>query len=608
MSSSKLNVVGRIPLFVAPVMGMFLTAWPAFSQSNIDTLAGNGRQGFSGDGGPAAAAGLNHPRGLAVDASGSVYVGDADNLRVRRISPNGMISTVAGNGYAGNFGDGGPAMNASLGNLTGLALDAAGNLYIADAHNMCVRKVTPGGMISTVAGINGLQGFSGDGGPATSARLNVPAAVMFSGGNLYIADSSNQRIRRVSGNGTITTIAGNSAVAGFAGDGGPATSALLAFPLGMATDSVGNLYFADGDNNRVRRISPGGVITTVAGNGAGRFAGDAGPATSASLNIPEDVAIDGAGNLLIADSGNNRVRKVDSAGLISTLAGTAGNGFSGDGGLATQAMLDFPWAVATGATGNVYIADRVNNRVRMISGSVTASPPTLAADGAVVNGASFAKIAIAPGAIITIFGTGLAGSTLSSSGAPLPTVLADTSVTFNGIAAPLFFVSSSQINAQAPFDLQAGSASIQVKRGSVPSVVRTVSVATVSPGIFILDQASGAGAVLHSSDFSLVGSDSPARPGEYLAIYCTGLGPVKIPVKSGDISPSVAPLAETVYLPTVNIAGVPAFVAYSGLAPSFVGLYQVNVQVPAGLPTGSQPLQIVTLGVASNAGTIAVGR
>jgi uncharacterized protein (TIGR03437 family) len=586
---------------------MFLTAWPAFSQSNIETLAGNGRQGFSGDGGPAAAAGLNHPRGLAVDAGGSVYVGDADNLRVRRISPNGMISTVVGNGYAGNFGDGGPAMNASLGNLTGLALDAAGNLYIADAHNMCVRKVTPGGIISTVAGTNGVQGFSGDGGPATSARLNVPAAVMVSGGNLYIADSSNQRIRRVSGSGTITTIAGSSVVAGFAGDGGLATSALLAFPLGMAMDSLGNLYFADGDNNRVRRISPGGVITTVAGNGAGRFAGDAGPATGASLNIPEDVAIDGAGNLLIADSGNNRVRKVDSSGLISTLAGTTANGFSGDGGLATQAMLDFPWAVATGATGNVYIADRVNNRVRMISGSLT-SPPALAADGAVVNSASFAKIAIAPGAIITIFGTGLAGSTLSSSGAPLPTVLGDTSVTFNGITAPLFFVSSSQINAQAPFDLQTGSASIQVRRGNDLSIVRTVSVAAVSPGIFILDQASGAGAVLHSSDFSLVSSDSPARPGEYLAIYCTGLGPVKIPVKSGDISPSVAPLAETVYVPTVNIAGVPAFVAYSGLAPSFVGLYQVNVQVPANLPTGSQALQIITLGVASNAGMIAVGR
>jgi uncharacterized protein (TIGR03437 family) len=588
-------------------MCLALTAWPALSQSNIATFAGNGSQAFSGDGGPAAIAALDHPRGLAVDSSGSVYVSDVDNLRIRRISPNGMISTVAGNGFLGNSGDGGLATKASLGNLTGLALDAAGNLYIADAHNMCVRKVTPGGIISTVAGINGVQGFSGDGGPATSARLNVPASVMFSGGNLYIADSSNQRIRRVSADGTITTIAGNSLVEGFAGDGGLATSASLAFPLGMAMDSLGNLYFADGDNNRVRRISPGGVITTVAGNGPGRFAGDQGPAVGASLNIPEDVAFDGAGNLLIADAGNNRIRKVDSSGLISTVAGMATNGFSGDGGLATEAMLDFPWGVTASATGTVYIADRMNNRVRMVAGSTTGMPAI--ADNSAVNGASFAKIPIAPGAIVAIFGSGLAASNQSALTAPLPAVLGETSVTFNGIAAPLFFVSSSQINAQVPFDLPAGTAaSMQVKRGSNLSALRTVSVAAVSPGIFILDQASGAGAVLHSSDFSTVSSSSPARPGEYVVIFCTGLGPVKTPVKSGETAPSTPPLAETVYPPAVSIAGLPAYVSYSGLAPGFVGLYQVNAQVPAGLSNGSQPVQIVTLGVASNIATIAAAR
>ena len=604
MSSSKFNVVVRISMFVAPVTCLFLVAWPAFSQSTIQTFAGNGSQAFGGDGGPAAVAALNHPRGLVVDSNGSVYVADADNLRIRRITPDGVISTVAGNGFQGNSGDGGLAMNASLGSLTGLALDTAGNLFIADAHNMCVRKVTPGGIISTVAGTNGVQGFSGDGGPATSARLNVPAAVMYSGGNLYIADSSNQRIRRVSANGTITTIAGSSATAGFAGDGGPATSASLAFPLGMAMDSLGNLYFADGDNNRVRRIAPGGVIATVAGDGAGRFAGDAGPATGASLNIPEDLALDGAGNLLIADSGNNRVRKVDSSGIISTVAGTANNGFSGDGGLATQAMLDFPWGVTTSAAGNVYVADRVNNRVRVVAADLT-SLPTIA-DNSTVNGASFAKTPIAPGAIVAIFGAGLASSSLSAQSAPLPTVLNETSVTFNGIAAPLFFVSSGQINAQAPFDLPAGAAaSIQVKRGSNLSTVRTVSVAIVSPGIFILDQATSAGAVLHSSDFSAVSSSFPARPGEYVVIFCTGLGPVLVPVKSGDSAPSVPPLAGVVYLPTVSIAGLTAYVSYAGLAPGFVGLYQINAQVPSGVPTGSQSVQITTLGIASNIATIA---
>ncbi len=607
MSLPKLPAAGTsISLFVVPVMCWFLTAGPAFSQGNIATIAGNGSQAFSGDGGPAASAGLNHPRGLAVDSSGNVYISDVDNHRIRRVSPSGMISTVAGNGVTGDSGDSGLALNASLSDVTGLALDAAGNLYIADAGNRKVRKVTPGGIISTVAG-TGLQGFSGDGGPATNAQLNRPTSVLFSAGNLYIADSSNQRIRKVSSNGTITTLAGNG-VAGFSGDGGFATSASLDFPLGIAMDSAGTLYVADGNNNRIRRVSPNGVMTTAAGNGAGRFAGEQVPATSASLNIPEGVAVDGAGNLLIADSGNNRVRKVDSSGLISTVAGTGVDGFSGDGGPAIQAMLSLPWGLATNAAGSIYIADRVNNRVRMVSvSSSTGVVPSLA-DNSTVNGASFAKIAIAPGAIVSIFGADFAGSGLSASSVPLPTVLGDTSVTFNGIAAPLFFVSNGQINAQAPFDLPAGFAvSIQVRRGSTLSTVRTANVAAVSPGIFIVDQATGAGAVLHA-DFSLVSSSSPARPGEFLLIYCTGLGPLRIPVRSGERAPSVPPLAETINVPEVRIAGLPANVTYSGLAPGFVGLYQINVQAPAGLPTGNQTVQITTLGVASNTATIAAAR
>jgi len=461
--------------------------------------------------------------------------------------------------------------------------------------------VTPNGIISTVAG-TGVEGASGDGGPAISAQLGRPTSVLFSAGNLYIADSSNQRIRKVSSNGTITTVAGNGAP-GFSGDGGQATNASLLFPLGMAMDAFGNLYFADGDNNRVRRISPSGVITTVAGDGIGRFAGDQGRATSASLNIPEDVAIDGAGNLFIADAGNNRVRKVDSSGVISTVAGTGTDGFSGDGGPATQAMLSFPWGLTTDATGSVYVADRVNNRVRMVSGSLTGQPSL--AENSTVNGASFAHI-IAPGAIVAVFGGSFAGSILNASSVPLPTVLGNTSVTFNGIAAPLFFVSDGQINAQAPFDLPAGSAvSIQVRRGSTVSAVRTANVTAVAPGIFIVDPASSAGAVLHASDFSLVSSSSPARPGEFLVIYCTGLGALRTPVRSGDGGPSVPPLAETINLPDVTIAGLPANVTFSGLAPGFVGLYQINARAPAGLPTGNQPLQITILGVTSNIATIA---
>ncbi len=185
---------------------------------------------------------------------------------------------------------------------------------------------------------------------------------------------------------------------------------------------------------------------------------------------------------------------------------------------------------------------------------------------------------------------------LSATTVPLPTALGDTSVTFNGVAAPLFFVSNTRIQAQAPFELPAGSnVAVQVRRGNATSASRTVAVAAVSPGIFIVDQASSAGAVLHAEDFSLAGSDPPARPGDFLLIFCTGLGPLRITVKSGESAPSGPPLAETVYLPAVSIAGLPASVTYSGLVPGFVGLYQIKVQAPAGMPAGVQSVHVISL-------------
>jgi sugar lactone lactonase YvrE len=266
----------------------------------ITTLAGNGSASFSCKGGPGANASFS-PRSLAFDAKGNLYVGDWTAQRVCKITPLGLITTVAGNGQAGFSGDGGPAINASLDGPRTVAADAAGNLYIADAGNDRVRKVDLHGVITTIAG-NGQQGFSGDGGPATSASLSRPNGVVVdAAGNLYIADTANARIRKVDVHGIITTIAGNGQ-SGFSGDGGPATSASLRHPDSVVVDADGNLYIADTNNMAVRKVDPANMISTVAGNGTPGFSEDGGPAVKASLSYPIGLTVDGTGNLYIADT------------------------------------------------------------------------------------------------------------------------------------------------------------------------------------------------------------------------------------------------------------------------------------------------------------------
>ena len=332
----------------------------------ITTVAGNGQRGFSGDGGPATSASLNGPRRLAVDAVGNLYISDRNNHRIRKVSPGGIISTVAGDGQRAFSGDGGPATSASLNGPRGLAVDAAGNLYIADGNNHRIRKVSPGGIITTVAG-DGQPIFSGDGGPATSASLNSPVGIAFDAAdNLYIADRDNLRIRKVASGGIITTVAGNGE-SGFSGDGGQATLARLLDPRDVALDAAGNLFIADATNRRLRKVAPNGIISTAAGTGSFRALGDGGPAAIAELNFPTRMALDASGNLYVTEVDSHRIRKISPEGIISTVAGDGTPGFFGDGRLATSASLFFPRDVAVDGTGNIYIADRANNRIRRVS-------------------------------------------------------------------------------------------------------------------------------------------------------------------------------------------------------------------------------------------------
>ena len=348
----------------------------------ITTVAGNGYKEYNGDNIAAVSASINHPRSVVVDASGNLYIADS-NSRIRKVSAaTGIISTVAGTGTAGYDGDNIAAVNAKLNVPSSLALDAAGNLYLADQNNVRIRKVNSAtGVITTVAG-SGLTGYDGDNVPATSAALSGPKGITLdASGNLYIADTGNSRIRKVAvSTGIITTIAGAGSP-GSIGDGIPAINATLFTPVGVAIDSSGNLYIADSDS-RVRKITAAtGIISTAAGTGTRGYSGDNTAATAAMLDFPTDVALDQAGNLYIADQTNRRIRKVTAAtGIISTVAGVGTTSFNGDNIAATSAILNNPLSVAVDSSGNVFFADTGNQRIRKVT-AATGFITTVAGSG-----------------------------------------------------------------------------------------------------------------------------------------------------------------------------------------------------------------------------------
>ncbi len=564
------------------------------------------RGGFSGDGGPASMAQLDSPRAVARDSAGNLYVADTANHRIRKITPDGVIRTFAGNGLGGSSGDGGPATAASLNEPRGLAVDAAGAVYIADTLNHRIRMVTPSGIISTIAG-TGVDGFGGDGGAAASAQLSLPQGLATDGaGNLYIADTNNHRVRKVAaGAGVITTVVGNGY--GFGGDNGPATESLLRSPSCVALDQSGALYVADSGNFRIRKVSAAGVITTIAGTGVMGFAGDNFPATVARLTAVGGLAVDASGAVYVADTFNHRVRRVTSAGVISTVVGSGTariDTFGGEAGDALVAQLSQPSGLAIDQTGGLLIADTGNHRVL----AVTLRPtPALAT----VSAASYFAYTTARDSINAAFGLNLSAQTAIANTLPLPTELADVSVRVKDFAgteraAPLFFVSPGQVNFHAPPETSFGPATIAVANRGGELAAGPIFITAVSPGLFAAN-ADGQG--IASALVLRVAGDG-TQSFEPVAVFDQAQNRfVARPIDLGPETDQVFLILfgsgirgrSALTSVTAQIGGVPATVSYAGSQGGFVGLDQINLRLPRDLAErGEIDVGLTVDGVAAN--------
>jgi uncharacterized protein (TIGR03437 family) len=579
------------------------------TQFNINTVAGSNVQGYKGDGGPPTSAQLNSPAAMALDSSGNLLIADRANNCIRKIS-GGKINSFAGICAAvGAYGgDGGSAASANFNAPTAMAFDRNGNLYVSDLLNHVVRKITPSGTISTFAG-TGQYVFNGDNGPATDTDLNQPFGLAVdANNNVYIADSQNHCVRVVTPDGNIRAVAGVPAASGYSGDGGPARQAKLNQPLAIALDNAGNLYIADTGNNVIRMVTTDGNITTIAGNHTAGFGGDGGPATSGQINKPEGLAVDAAGAVYITDFFNNRVRQVVN-GIINTVAGVEFSGYTGDNGPATNARLYEPIGLfVDNSSGNVYIADYGNDVVR----ELTPNAPSVAAGGVISAGAFGAFSSAAPGSWIEIYGTNLAVSrrqwaTADFSGSTAPTSLDGTSVTIGGQPAFVDYISGGQVNVQVPSNVQTGSQPLVVKNAAGSSSSYSLTVNATQPGLLSQYNVGGVQyltAVLPGNTFVMPASSVAgltSRPAKAgETITLYGVG-------FGPVTPAVAAgqiAPQQSYSLNgqfqISIGGTPAVVTYAGLTPGAVGLYQFNVVVPSVAPGNAVP---VTFSLSGQAGT-----
>ncbi len=606
---------------------------------SIDTIAGAARLPlYRGDVGPALSAWLVGPYGLALDPGGNLYL--ADGQRLRKVDTNGVIHSVAG---CPCFGDGVPSTWAQVGSAIGIVRDTNRNTYFSDQTAHMVRRIAPDGTVSTIAG-NGEAGFSGDEGPATAARLAYPSGLALDdAGSLYIADEQNSRIRKVGVDGVIRTVAGNG-TAGFTGDGGPAASASLALPDGVAVDSSGNLYIADSANHRIRRVTTDGVIRTIAGTDLFGSSGDGGPATQAQLINPRSLVFDRNGNLLFTDSSARMVRRITPAGTIERVAGTGDIGVTKDGVPAVSAQLDFPWGIAVDGDGSILIGDSVvhtvdpggtihnialpggrgiaaggNGDLWLAAGSVVvlsqSGPPFPLAPSLgptlsnpfTNNPFTTATAALAPGEIVSFTGARLGPerSVNSTETTVVATTLAGTRLLFDGTPAPLLSVSSGNITAVTPYRIAARPVvSVEAEVEGLRSRAVTYRALPAAPqwitgGVpFCYPYASAAAL---NEDGSLNGYFNPAPRGSIVSLFATGAGEWTQPVLDGTII--LGPPLPVPALPVSVTFGSRALeVTYAGAVPGYVsGGLQVNVRLPtdlapsvpqAGVPVPYYPLDL----------------
>jgi len=577
-------------------------AVPAQPQ-NITTVAGNSTWG--------------RVFNVSVDEAGNLYAPYFNKHMVYNVDHVASTTVIAGNGKAGYSGDGALATNAQLTFPLGTAVAPDGTVYIADYGNSRIRKIAPNGIITTIAGST--AGFSGDGRQASSAKINGPFSMALdAAGNLFFVDYINFRIRKIAASGVITTVAGTGRVTQ-SGDGGPATSA-DSYPGWLALAPDGSIYFTDDGNfqspgyKRVRRVAPNGIISTVAGTGVAGFTGDGGPATAAQLRSVEGIALDSGGNIFISEGFGARIRKVDRSGIINTYAGTGTAGSAGDGGPAIQAQLNYPSGLVIDVDGNLYIADTDNRKIRKIS---PPPAPTIRTTNPVLtsflgnSGFSSNTYVEIYGSIFSTTSRLWAGSDFSGSNAP--TSLDGISVTVNGKQAFVYYISPGQININTPEDTATGPVQIQVKTPLGLSNAVTVNRSRLSPTLQSVPQFLVGGkqyVVALIPDFkTFIGQPNllqgvsfiPAKPGDTVSIYALGCGTTNPPTQAGIIAAQGSPLALPYQL---TIGGVPAPVTFAGMVGGSIGLYQFNVVIPIVSP-GDQPIQLTVDGV-SNAQNLVI--